>query len=97
MIVALHVVPVTEVAHHVQLVTEVAHHVQLVTEVAHHVLLVTEVAPHVVLATHVMLATHVAKLKNQHGKTGSTLSKMMDSTHGAALILALLQLGSAYN
>jgi hypothetical protein len=58
-----------------------------------HVLLATPVvllAIHVTLAIHVMLATKMiaaVKLRNPHGKTGSTLSKMMDSGPGPVLTL----------
>jgi hypothetical protein len=81
------------VAHHVLLVTVVmivAHHVLLVTVVmivAHHVLLVA-VVHQVILATHVATKINVvAKLKDPHGKTGSKLSRMMDSRTGPVLIL----------
>ena len=84
----------------VALATTVVHRVMLVMTVAHHVLLAT----HVLLVTHVMLATHVATKidvatvkRDPHGRTGSKLSRTMDLTPGAALILARLPTGSTCN
>lgn len=70
--------------------------VALATTVVHRVMLVMTVVHRAMLATHVLLVTHVM-LVDPHGRTGSKLSRTMDLTPGAALILARLPTGSTCN